>query len=239
MDKVEDFVLSSFRRSYDCSNPNNSVRPGLTLEDGQIYKHLLRVDISGDDFEVPVLLKDIVSNLRRNGYTEIVLPLYDDAYLTQRSMVGTMLQDFLRVDFRTRLTHIKDGRENHYYGCPGLVLGSDFKPLLMLNVKMHWYEEGATAGVTGCVCRISPEVMSMQDALIPKTIYKKIIPMLATTRITDVMLNWNLQRFAGLADIIMSTQTDNMVLTTVRPRVEDANDETFNRLIAQAADELE
>jgi len=228
MDYIYSFIRNSFVTSYDIKVSGSPQYP---------LRHFITVDISGTDFEVPVILADYISSLKRAGYTEAVFPFSDNIYTMEKKSVRGVI-NALCSGIVYDIPEIQVRENEIYRGCYGLILDKESNPLLLLTVKLHFNAETNSCKATKCICRIPSSIMERQDELIPKTIYKKVIPLLATTYIGNVYIEGVRQSSVSYkkVDIIMSTDC-NVVFHTVAPKPSDANDETFNNIIKKALEE--
>lgn len=239
MDKVEQYAFESLSmvRSY----PHIDGVAWSNLENGRLFSHLLSVDISGNVFEIPVFLADLAREAKIKGVTEIVLPMFNNyAYgLINRKMAGTILHDFMRTRFNQRLTGVKSNSGNIYYGCPGLILDENFEPLFMLTFRLQYDPETRAIQVLKCICRVPQSVLSRQEELIPKTIYKKLIPLYCTTPARVVRLNGSAQSLvSGKKVEVILDSNPSIIVSPILPRPEQATDETFDRILSDYVDNL-
>lgn len=231
MDKVEQFAFDSFINN----NTYTSVidEPLLSnMENGRLFSHLLSIDISGDSFEVPIFASHLAVYAKKNDYTEIVLPLFNNADygLIPRKMAGVILQSFLRTTFLSRLTGIRASNGLVYYGCPGLILDENFNILLMLTVQMSIV--GEYGYVSKCICRVPHSVLSRQDELLPKTIYKKIIPLYCTKPINYVKVGttWQPHMKGKMVEVVLHS-SPSIILSPVLPTPKGITDDVFDRIL--------
>lgn len=230
MDKVEQFAFNPFwvEKSYGTVDGLNFAN----LENGRVFSHLMSIDISKDSFEVPLFARSLALTAKKKGYTEVVIPMFNNTSfgLIARKMAGTILYSFLNTKFTERLSGIKSASGHIYYGCPGLILDENFNPLLMLTMKVSYVNGDAIADK--CICRIPQSVLSRQDELIPKTIYKKIVPLYCTKPLTHVRLD-------GIAQLHLNGQhvevilhsSPSIMLAPVLPTPDGITDDVFNRIL--------
>lgn len=230
MDKVEQFAFDSFWDEKSCGTVDNL--DFANLENGRVFSHLMSIDISKDSFEVPLFARSSVITAKRKGYTEVVIPMFNNTSfgLIARKMAGVILHSFLDTRFTKRLSGIKSASGHIYYGCPGLILDENFNPLLMLTMKVSYVNGDVIADK--CICRIPQSVLSRQDELIPKTIYKKIVPLYCTKPLTHVRLDGMLQsHLKGQHVEVILHSSPSIVLSPVLPTPESITDDVFNRIL--------
>lgn len=230
MDKVEHFAFDSFwdEKGYDIIEKLHFAN----LENGRVFSHLMSIDISGDTFEVPLFARSLAVNAKRKGYTEVVIPMFNNTSfgLTTRKMAGVILYSFLNTKFINRLSGIISASGHIYYGCPGLILDENFNPLFMLTVQVSFGNGNARA--TKCICRIPQSVLSHQDELIPKTIYKKIIPLYCTQSLNVVRLDGITQRhLKGQYVEVILHSSPSIILSPNLPTPEGITDDVFDRIL--------
>lgn len=230
MDKVEDFAFDSFwdEKGYSILDRLNFAN----LENGRVFSHLMSVDISKDSFEVPLFARSLILDAKYRGYTEVVIPLFNNTSfgLITKKLAGAILKSFMNVKFTERLAGIKSSKGHIYYGCPGLILDENFNPLLMLTMQVS-YVEGKTI-TDKCICRVHQSVLSRQDELIPKTIYKKIVPLYCTKPLNFVKLN-NVRQahLKGKMVEVVLHSSPSIIVSPVLPTPEDITDDVFDRIL--------
>lgn len=230
MDKVEQFAFDSFwdEKSFGTVDRLDFAN----LENGRVFSHLMSIDISKDSFEVPLFARSLVLTAKRKGYTEVVIPMFNNSSfgLISKKMAGVILQSFLNVRFTKRLLGIRSASGHIYYGCPGLILDENFNPLLMLTIQVSYVDGSAIADK--CICRIPQSVLSRQDELIPKTIYKKIVPLYCTKPLEHVRLNGISQRhLVGQHVEVILHSSPSIILSPVLPTPEGITDDVFNKIL--------
>lgn len=230
MDKVEHFAFDSF---WDESSYGTIDRLDFAnLENGRVFSHLMSIDISKDSFEVPLFARSLALNAKRNGYTEVVIPMFNNTSfgLITMKMAGAILYSFLNTRLIKRLSGVKSASGHIYYGCPGLILDENFNPLLMLTMQVSYVHGKAIADK--CICRISQSVLSRQSELIPKTIYKKIVPLYCTNPLNYVSLNGtNQTHLVGQYVEVILHSSPSIVLSPVLPTPEGITDDVFDRIL--------
>lgn len=230
MDKVEQFAFNSF---WDETRYSTVERLDFAnLENGRVFSHLMSIDISKDSFEVPLFARYLALAAKKKGYTEVVIPMFNNTSfgLITKRMAGIILYSFLNTRFTKRLSGVKSASGHIYYGCPGLILDENFNPLLMLTMQVSYVDGSAIADK--CICRIPQSVLSRQDELIPKTIYKKIVPLYCTNPLTHVRLNGiNQTHLVGQHVEVILHSSPSIVLSPVLPTPEGITDDVFNRIL--------
>lgn len=230
MDKVEQFAFDSFwdDKSFAIVDRLDFAN----LENGRVFSHLMSIDISKDSFEVPLFAATLALAAKKRGYTEVVIPLFNNSTLglVTKRVAGSILQSFLYTRFTRRLSGVRSGSGHMYYGCPGLILDENFNPLLMLTMQVSYIAE--TVAADKCICRVPQSVLSRQDELIPKTIYKKIIPLYCTKPLGVVKLNGirQLHLRGKMVEVILHS-SPNIVVSPVLPTPEGITDDVFDRIL--------
>lgn len=140
---------------------------------------IIERDFSKDDIEIPVIyITDTINKLydsldynadSRHKYINFISCRSRD---TERKQVTTIMRDFT-YNGSTQMYKVSN-KGNIYYGCPGLILDSDFNTLLCIKVRLKIIE--GVINVVDYICYISPKIFINQDRIIEKTIYKKVIP---------------------------------------------------------------
>lgn len=230
MDKVEQFAFYSFWNEISYG-PVDTL-DFANLENGRVFSHLMSIDISKDSFEVPLFARSLALAAKRNGYTEVVIPMFNNTSygLITKKMAGVILYSFLHTMPTERLSGVKSASGHIYYGCPGLILDENFNPLLMLTMQVSYVDGNAIADK--CICRIPQSVLSRQSELIPKTIYKKIVPLYCTNPLNHVRLNGiNQTHLVGQHVEVILHSSPSIVLSPVLPTPEGITDDVFDRIL--------
>lgn len=173
MDRIFEFITRSF--NYTCnSNPilNNAHSDFISKD---CFQHLFSIDISGEIIEVPAILRKVAIHAKSENYSGICVPVINNNMETviSRRTVGPIMRDFLNST-QCSVQAVITSKGERYYGCPGIILDQDYKPLLVLTCVIF------KGTVINYRCRISNNVFTHQDKLIEKTIFKKFLPTLAT-----------------------------------------------------------
>lgn len=230
MDKVEHFAFDSFWNESSYGKVDRL--DFANLENGRVFSHLMSIDISKDSFEVPLFARSLALTAKRNGYTEVVIPMFNNTSFGPITvkMAGTILYNFSNNRFIQRLSSVKLASGHIYYGCPGLILDESFNPLLMLTMQVSYVDGNAIADK--CICRISQSVLSRQSELIPKTIYKTIVPLYCTNPLNYVRLSSiNQTHLVGQHVEVILHSSPSIVLSPVLPTPEGITDDVFDRIL--------
>ena len=173
MDMIFEFIRMSFNYEYSSTLITASAHSNFISKD--CFQHLLCVDISKDTFEVPIILRNAALSAKYNGCSEICMPIMNNNVesVISRRTVSPIMRDFLNST-PLSIQAVVTSKGERYYGCPGLILDQDYNPLLVLTCEFF------NNTLTKYRCRISNDVFSHRDKLIEKTIFKKILPTLAT-----------------------------------------------------------
>lgn len=173
-----------------------SLISNLTLDNNNVFRKNLVVDITGDDIEIPSIARLSYENIIHNNLTysnivkveKAILPLYTNSSDQSRRTFDSIMREFFcRVPFNQRLLKVTTNKGETYYGGYGLVLDEVLNPLLMCGLRAR---KAVTEGNNGAevvsmqyyraICHVSPVVFAEPNKLINKGIIKKLIPLYAT-----------------------------------------------------------
>lgn len=230
MDKVEDFAL--FRSFVPWHNISPRDVYNMDVERAGIFRNFLSIDLRGDVFEVPSIYTKLAMECKFKGYDRLVIPLFVGSdYIRPVSMAGSILDYLGKTGWSERLRGVRTSKGEIYYGCSGLILDKDFKPLFVATFTISYTD--SMFEIQQANCRIPHRVFSIQEDILPKTIYKKFIPLYGTTPI-NVSL--------GLPEYLRNSQVQkqveikigigaNIVFSSNVPKPSDATDEEFRSII--------
>ena len=231
MDKVEMYGLRQSFFPLTDFGPIEAPSDNLNLMDGRPFSHFLIVDISGEEFEAPSRFVNLAIQAKGKGYDRLYIPIFiNSSYTRDISMAGTILNYFGGVSWQERLRGVKTSKGEFYYGMPGLLLDKNFRILFLTTVTVR--VNGSSTTLVRAACRIPYEVFERQDELIPKTIYKKFIPMYAVSPIHKIepLIGGGNVDFDQKADIIIGIGA-NVMFTPELPKPTTATDEEYHRII--------
>lgn len=157
---------------------HNNSRRGSTLQssydDSNMFNLLESVDISGDSFEIPINVKRIVETTLMTNEARVskfVLPFCIGSVSTKRtadSVISTLFSSSNGIEMLQSF-RLKD---DVYYGNPGLILDSEFKPIVYCCYSY---------GGTPIECKefrayIHPTVFQNPTKIMHKAIISRVIP---------------------------------------------------------------
>lgn len=157
----------------------------LNLDRNSLFNKSLIVDISGDEFEVPVIATQQVeayifqNSVFSNKYAnKVIIPLYDNTVPQNRRTFDSIITQFFNLRFSNRLVRINTNKGEVYYGGKGIILDGNFNPLLLCTLLARIVKEEGRDVLTYYrpVCHINPKVFIESDKLVNKGIIKKLIP---------------------------------------------------------------
>lgn len=220
MDIISDYIRHSFCYSFGIGPIVYNKNSDFISKD--CFQYLLHVDISEDVFEVPVILKNVVSSARINGCSEIYIPVANNnrVPIINRKTVRPILKDFLNSTYQD-VQAIITSKGEKYYGCPGLILDSDGNPLFVATCKL------SGGKVIEYRCRISSNIYTNRNNLLEKAIFNKFLPALSIE-----YAGYN-PKFTGvfIGDI-------NLVVKPVVPTFNSDINEDINKFLADNIEEI-
>ena len=131
-----------------------------------------------------------------------------------RKTFGTMIRDLSVYRGIGELGKTKDKDDNVYYGCKGLILDSDFNPLVLTTIAYKGEEEELIKTFT---VRISPRVF-LRDSAMEKGIQKYLMEFCSSTQFIDylreqvqpnIIINNDIDKFIHHPTVPNSINTNN------------------------------
>lgn len=171
------------RSSFEAFSHNNSGRGSDKLLNSPSFRKFLQVDMSKDTMEIPTImsgagLETISDSVRMLETPLYVLPLYVSRDIGTYKTSDSVIRHLLATPYNNRLVKVKMPSGLILYGGKGLILDSNFKPLLLCTVKCHKAaaSESCKIVVDSAVVHVNPIVFLDSTSLISKSIVKKVIP---------------------------------------------------------------
>ena len=169
------------------------LRNELTLDTNKVYNKSIIIDIDRDkdEVEIPVIARAFYENIiseeiydpAPKKIEKIILPLYENCMEQSRRTFDSIIKQlFTNVDYSKRLQKIVTSKGEVCYGGRGIILDSDYTPLLLCTLMARKYKEKKDTYMTYYrpVCYINPKVFTDTDKMINKGIVKKLIPFYTT-----------------------------------------------------------
>ncbi len=171
------FDYKNFSRPAYVGDGNREVR----FNNHNFNPIFLRVSSNQGDgkYEIPSLIRDtnISDIIGTRSVGEYVVPLTVISTQTRRT-AASMLRYFFESPrgsyfYTLGLMKAITNKEEVYYGAPGLILNSNFEPLV---IGMTEYDRGGVSGTFNRhVLKINPDVF-VSESFLEKAIIKKLIP---------------------------------------------------------------
>ena len=194
---------ASFRRDLGrIFQYSNSRREVPTLQSCPSFRKFIRIDVSGDSFEVPTIIAG--SNLFNVQNTTAVeripisiLPLYVSKDIGTFKTADSIIRNFAATTWDTRLVKASLQSGSTFYGGNGLIFDENFEPLMACTWKCHkdLISTVIKVVVDEEIVHINPKIFLDNTSAINKSILKKIIPYFLST---DHYLNiprWDWKRY--------------------------------------------
>lgn len=179
---------------------------------GHFSRYITEIDNDGIK-EVPsynIIVSNKYSYLFPLDYVPIV-----------RKTFGIMIKDLSIYRGVGALNQTKDKDCNIYYGCRGLILDSDFNPLVLTTI--NYKGEGKELVKTFTV-RISPKVF-LRDSIMEKGIQKYLLEFCSSNQFIGYLREW------VQPNIIISNDIDKFIRQPVVPNSIDTNNNIQEFLI--------
>lgn len=231
------------------SSINTSTHDIVSIDKHNAFDKMFVVDISVDEIEVPMFAKAVVEeNVGFNLIAEqtlihkVVIPLYVNSYNQNKRTADSIINEFSKVNFNTRLQKVTTNKGEVYYGGKGIILNKDFKPLILCSMlcRKDEFRSNEYMDYYKPIIRVSPEVFLNETGLINKTIIKKIIPFYLTHIIPTI---YSRNRFRDkLADgrkpQILIEDISRFIETPALPNPDTCSNEALNKLLLDHIDDV-
>lgn len=172
-------VQEALQYMFSSYNPTLDSLSHLSLNDNEFFKDALKIEY-GNNTEIPIFCcGSVVNRLPYVGIDkkEVYVPLFTSRPSTYKT-THMILKHLLRPNFYgSNIKHIRDGKGNDYYGCPGVIFNKDMTPIIMSTIIIGMV--GERYSVKSINLRIHPCVFSSTGP-IEKLIVSKIIPYYST-----------------------------------------------------------
>lgn len=175
-------IINALHSVYSSSEigEGSTLDDSLALDANRVYSHSLVTKL-GDYFEIPVIARRHIENVVHANMTEvdahaqIVTPLFALSECYMKKTFNGILRESFSTLYKTRLSKMKTGKGEIFYGGRGIILDCNFEPLLLCVIPVYktgtWFTYG-----DHLICRISPKVFLCPENIVSKGIIKKIIP---------------------------------------------------------------
>lgn len=177
----------------DSSNSSTTLLPSLGIDKNNLFNKYLVVDLSKDEIYIPEIVRYYIEQIikievRENKkiYNQVVMPLYENNFRETRRTFDAIIKAMFTSSYRNRLQRVTLSDNSVYFGCKGIILDSQFNPLLLATSKLNREIKDIeiTAEYSNRVLYVSPRVFEEPKTLINKNIINKIIPYLSQTQFT-------------------------------------------------------
>lgn len=219
-----------------------------------VFKKFITLDISQEEFEIPVMAKIpvekcIMENIRSiicisNPITEVVLPLYRVRSSAIRKSASTIVKELFSTS--TRMMEVENSKGDVYYGCPGLIMDSQCNPIFMCTVTCR-LKKSLTETITG-ICysnptiHINPKVFLDTKDMVHKFILKDLIPFYIRENLVgrqDVNKSvLTISHELGHKANIVISDTSRYIREPAKPSMKVPLNESVNELLVDNVDEL-
>lgn len=221
---------------------------GLTLDSNNVFSRSLVVDITGDDIEIPSIVRVYCEKIIRDNLIysyiqkaeRIILSLYTNSSNQSRKTFNSIMKEFFcQVSFNQRLLKVTTNGGETYYGGRGLILDGEFNPLLMCGLKARKVvtkdDEGAEVVFMQyyrATCHVSPIVFAEPNKLINKGIIKKLIP-LYTTIGTNFPNNFEILKSSpdSMKVEVIVDDFSKFFITPIAPTPSKSSNEALNKCL--------
>lgn len=207
------------------------------LNDAGIFTKFLVVDLKKEEFEIPCFCRDSICKvIHKNlnypllyNYEKAVVPLFlNDGFLTKRT--GDAIINCLFTNSSLNLNVLKDSRDNKYYGTKGLILSSDYTPLLLTTITCKTKDnDKKDIFYLRTNVRVNPIVLD-SDNVVEKSIVKKLLNFYSSTDI-DIFRGDAIDLRKKKTARIIIDNFDEFFVSPVTPKAEDCNNDSLNDIL--------
>jgi len=228
---------------------------GSSIEHNNIFNVFITFSLEGNIIEVPsVYRNEVINALNKNlsahnptNYKRMVIPTYvfNDRVEIKRTADALITRLF---SSNYSLMKVIDGKNNVYYGCAGLIMDKDFKPLFMstINIDCSQIKERNKFLITQLNIRINPTIFDSSNTL-EKMIIKKLI-WLYSNNSSDSLSSISLRESRGMIGLydtrenntakIIIEPFDNFFATPNTPDFKTCNDDILNDIVINNIKEI-
>lgn len=225
---ISDFFLWSF----DYTRIEASPTPWVSLEEGA-FPAFLKVDISQNEFEIPVPLIPYLSTAKGYNCNQLVFNLINGCdYIGRRTShkknISTILKEFADASANNtmRIAHIITSKGLHYYGCLGMILDASYEPLMINTLRITWNPIDDTIYMTSHPkCHFSYKVFENSAEIVEKTLIKQLIPFYSKNHVAVG------PSYTASPVELLIEHTDSMVVKPQTPTISMGNPAIFNDTI--------
>lgn len=250
MEFSDRFVYEMTRPFYAAQSINldTSLESSLTLDSNNVFSRSLIVDITGDDIEIPSIVRVPCENSISNNLVysfiqkteRIILPLYTNSNdLNKRTFDSIIKEFFCQVSFNKRLLKVTTAKGETYYGGCGLILDEKFNPLLMCGLKARKVVtkndrdiEVVSMQYYRAICHVSPVVFAEPNRLINKGIINKLIPLYTTEDIRFPTSNFRISNSPNSMKVeVVIDDFSKFFITPIAPTPSKCSNDTLNKCL--------
>lgn len=215
---------------------NTSTLSKVSIEEGA-FPAFLEVDISQDKSEVPTTFVEEAIWAKEHNYTKIVCNLLHapdtlGVRTVQKKNIKTILQRFSYFyDSYRRLAHIVTSKNLHYYGTSGMILNSNYDPLMLATIEVDFNAAKTDYDfLSNPRLRLSYKTFENSSEIIEKTIIKQAIPYFSRN---SIYITYSDTQMGPIQPVeIIIGHLESMIVKPVAPTISDVN--TFNNTISNA-----
>ena len=207
------------------------------LDDVGNFTKFLVVDLKKEEFEIPCFCRDSIGKvIHKNlnypllyNYEKAVIPLFlNNVSLIKRT--GDAIINCLFTNGSLNLIILKDSRDNKYYGTKGLILSSDYTPLLLTTITCKTKDnDKKDIFYLRTNVRVNPIVLD-SDNVVEKSIVKKLLNFYSSTDIDIFRGDAVDLRDKKTARIIIDN-FDEFFVSPVTPKAGDCNNDILNDIL--------
>lgn len=222
----------------------------VTHNQNNVYKHSLVVDVTKDEVEFPVIARQLFENVLIRRFSRnlnckverVILPLYVNNGTQERRTSDSIIHQFFTTQFSERITKITTSKGEVYYGGKGLILDSNFNPLLMCSLVGNIEGENKDRLVyKKALIRVSPQVFTDATKMIHKSIIKKMIPFYVSEGIDFHMSTTTQAITANLTNSkpqVVIEDFSRFFISPVRPFASQCSQEALNKVLIDNIEDI-
>lgn len=213
-------------------------------DNGNTFSRWLEVDLSKNDIEIPVFIKEDIRRLingrelpeSENTFTgKVYTPIQCGYYYTVKTGDG-IINTFFNVNSNT-FTKVNTTK-GIYYGNSGIILDSNFSVIFLATLNCH--KEGTNILYTGANIYIHPKVFLEEKEVLHSCILKKLIPFYLGLTVDKILLGFNRShpQYDLTPQIIIKDVTSDFINIASVPNPQSTSNESINQFLIDHQEDI-
>lgn len=220
----------------------------LYLNHNNLFNKFIELDFSQDVIDIPLIAKNHIESTLRNiklediNNTKVIIPLFNNTIPQEKKTFDSIIKYFFTyISYSNRIGKITTSKGDVYYGGRGLILNSNYNPILMFTLRATKIINNTDFkfNYSTPIIYINPSVFEDPNTLVNKGIIKKIIPYFTNSYLC-ISNSWN-NRFIyperGKSEVIIK-DFNNIIVSPIKPKVSNNPMDCLNDCIINNIDEI-